>query len=60
MDQNWVIDSGANFHITPHREWFSSYAPTHGRVKLGDAYEIQICGVGDIKLMLCNGMQFMV
>lgn len=22
--QDWVIDSGATSHVTPHREWFSS------------------------------------
>ena len=59
-DQNWVIDSGASFHVTPHREWFSTYAPMHGIVKLGDAYELEICGMGDIKLVLRNGTEFML
>jgi hypothetical protein len=21
----WLIDSGASFHMTPHREWFYEY-----------------------------------
>ena len=21
----WIIDLGASFHVTPHREWFCSY-----------------------------------
>ena len=21
----WLIDSGASFHMTPHKEWFSKY-----------------------------------
>jgi hypothetical protein len=21
----WLVDSGASFHMTPHREWFSKY-----------------------------------
>ena len=23
--QDWVMDSGASFHVTPHREWFTNY-----------------------------------
>ena len=22
---DWIIDLGASFHVTPHREWFTSY-----------------------------------
>ena len=23
--QDWIMDSRASFHVTPHREWFTSY-----------------------------------
>ena len=23
--QEWILDSGASFHVTPHRSWFSTY-----------------------------------
>ena len=58
--QNWIIDSGASFHVTPHREWFSSYAVTHGTVKLGDSYKLDIQGIGDVKLAMSNGMEFVL
>ncbi|MCO5580859.1 hypothetical protein L7F22_034732 [Adiantum nelumboides] len=29
--QNWIVDSGASFHVTPHREWFSFYSHSHGK-----------------------------
>ncbi|MCO5593863.1 hypothetical protein L7F22_047881 [Adiantum nelumboides] len=60
FDQNWVIDSGASFHVTPHREWFSTSAHTRGIVNLGDAYELDIHGVEDIKLVLHNGTEFVL
>ena len=60
MNQNWIIDSGASFHVTPHKDWFSTYAKMHGTVKVGDAYELEISGIGDIKLVLHNGTQFML
>ena len=51
-----MIDSGASFHVTPHREWFSTYAKGYqGIVKLGDSYALDIVGIGDIKLVLSNG-----
>jgi hypothetical protein len=26
----WLIDSGASFHMTPHREWFYEYEKYDG------------------------------
>jgi len=26
-DSNWVVDSGANFHVTSRMDFFSSYTP---------------------------------
>ena len=36
--QNWIVDLGTNFHVTPHKEWFSTYAMMHGSVKLCDSH----------------------
>ena len=58
--QNWIVDSGASFHVTPHKEWFSSYAVTNGSVKLGDSHQLAICGIGDIKLCMRNGTEFIL
>ena len=56
--QNWILDSGASFHVTPHREWFSSYAPIQGIVKLGDSYELEVIGIGDVKIQMHHGTTF--
>ena len=49
--QDWVMDSGASFHVTPHREWFTNYdAKRTGQVQLGNDYACEIMGVGDVKL----------
>ena len=42
--QDWVLDSGASFHVTPHKEWFVS----KGHVQLGNGYPCDILGVGDV------------
>ena len=25
MQHDWILDSGASFHVTSHQEWFTSY-----------------------------------
>ena len=36
-----MVDYGASFHITPSREWFSSYtASDYGYVKLTDVQHV--------------------
>ena len=48
--QGWILDSGASFHVTPHREWFSTYTEGSfvGKIRLGDSHVVDITGMGDI------------
>jgi hypothetical protein len=41
----WLVDSGASFHMTPHREWFCEYERYDGGdVFLGDESTTKIIG----------------
>jgi hypothetical protein len=52
----WLIDSGASYHMTPHREWFSEYEKYDGGdVFLGDDSTTKIMGRGRVKLLLKYG-----
>eukprot|EP00253_Pinus_taeda_P007512 PITA_07512 len=52
----WLIDSGASFHFTPHREWFCEYEKYDGGdVFLGDDRKARINGHGKVKLKLQGG-----
>ena len=52
----WLIDSGASFHFTPHREWFYEYEKYDGGdVFLGDDRKARIIGRGKVKLKLQGG-----
>jgi hypothetical protein len=52
----WLIDSGASYHMTPHREWFSKYEKYDGvDVFLGDDSKTKILGRGRVKLLLKDG-----
>eukprot|EP00253_Pinus_taeda_P009750 PITA_09750 len=52
----WLIDTGASFHFTPHREWFCEYEKYDGGdVFLGDNRKARIIGHGKVKLKLQDG-----
>jgi hypothetical protein len=52
----WFVDSGASFHMTPHREWFCEYERYDGgNVFLGDDLTTRIIGLGKVKLRLIYG-----
>ena len=52
----WLIDSGASYHMTPHREWFSEYEKYDGDdVFLGDDSIEKILGHGRVKFLLKDG-----
>ena len=49
QDSTWIIDSGASYHVTPRRDFFSSYsAGDFGMVKMGDEGVCKIIGMGDV------------
>ena len=52
----WLIDLGASFRFTPHREWFCEYEKYEGGdVFLGDDRKAKIIGCGKFKLNLQGG-----
>ncbi|KAL0459208.1 UNVERIFIED_CONTAM: Retrovirus-related Pol polyprotein from transposon TNT 1-94 [Sesamum latifolium] len=49
----WILDSGCSYHITPNREWFTSYrSGNSGSVYLGDDRCCHIVGVGDVRIKM--------
>ena len=51
-----MIDSGAFFHFTPHKEWFCEYEKYDaGDVFLGDDKKARIIGHGKLKSKLQGG-----
>ena len=51
----WLIDSGASFHMTPHKEWFYEYERYNDNVFLGDDSPKKISRHGRVKLFLNDG-----
>ncbi|VFQ77038.1 unnamed protein product [Cuscuta campestris] len=58
QDCTWIIDSGASCHLTPHREFFSSYTSgDFGYVKMGKGADksSKIVGMGTVCLKTNTG-----
>ncbi|KAL0321707.1 UNVERIFIED_CONTAM: Retrovirus-related Pol polyprotein from transposon TNT 1-94 [Sesamum calycinum] len=52
----WILDFGCFYHITPNREWFSSYrSGNSGSIYLGDDRCCNIVGVGDVRIKMYDG-----
>ena len=54
-----MIDSGASFHITLSREYYSTYiAGDHGYVKMGDNGECKVAVVRSVYLTTSTGFTY--
>ena len=53
---DWILDSGASFHTTPHREIIQNYvAGDFGKVYLADGPALDVVGMGEVRILLPNG-----
>ena len=52
---NWVLDSGASFHITPHRKMIQNcVADDFGKVYLANGATLDVVGIGEVWILLPN------
>ena len=53
---DWVLDLGASFHTTPHREIIQNYVvDDFGKVYLAYGTALDVVGMGDVCILLPNG-----
>ena len=45
---NWLADTGATSHMTPHRHWVRNYSPLRTPIRLADNSIIYSSGVGTV------------
>ncbi|RDX80297.1 hypothetical protein CR513_39162, partial [Mucuna pruriens] len=56
VHDKWIVDSGATWHMTPHRDWFHTYEPiSGGSVFMGNNHALEIAGVGTVKIKMYDG-----
>ena len=60
VSHTWVLESRVSLHVTPHKEWFTTYKETIGSARLGESYECDIVGIGDITMVMASGATFSI
>lgn len=57
----WIIDSGATLHVTPRKEFFTSYTSgDFGVLKMGNDGVSKVVGIGDVCLQTNMGVQLLL
>ncbi|KLO04224.1 hypothetical protein SCHPADRAFT_811036, partial [Schizopora paradoxa] len=46
---DWIADTGATIHMTPHLHWFWTYTPNKTPICLADSSIIYSAGIGDVE-----------
>ncbi|PHT53674.1 hypothetical protein CQW23_08136 [Capsicum baccatum] len=53
----WVLDSGCTFHMSPNRDWFTTYESFNGGlVLMGNDAQCKVVGKGTIKIKTHDGV----
>ncbi|KAG8387460.1 hypothetical protein BUALT_Bualt02G0023600 [Buddleja alternifolia] len=61
QETDWIIDSGASYHITPHRDMFTSYmSGNSGRVRMANHGVTEVIGMGNINLETDTGCRLIL
>ncbi|KAG8501671.1 hypothetical protein CXB51_003833 [Gossypium anomalum] len=57
VSEEWILDSGCTFHMSPNRDWFTTYETMfEGVVLMGNNASCKITGVGTIKVKMFDGV----
>ncbi|KAG8480600.1 hypothetical protein CXB51_024784 [Gossypium anomalum] len=57
LSKEWILDSGCIFHMSPNRDWFTTYETvSEGVVLMGNNASCKIAGVGTIKVKMFDGV----
>ncbi|KAG8472960.1 hypothetical protein CXB51_035039 [Gossypium anomalum] len=57
VSEERILDSGCTFHMSPNRDWFTTYETvSEGVVLMGNNASCKIAGVGTIKVKMFDGV----
>lgn len=51
---DWIVDTGATSHMTPHRHWFNQYKPHKVPVRLANDCIVYSAGIGTVTPLLTS------
>ncbi|KAG8501537.1 hypothetical protein CXB51_004025 [Gossypium anomalum] len=57
VNEEWIFDSGCTFHMSPNRDWFTTYETvSEGVVLMGNNTSCKIACVGIIRVKMFDGV----
>ncbi|KAG8472440.1 hypothetical protein CXB51_034197 [Gossypium anomalum] len=57
VSDEWILDSGCTFHMSPSRDWFTTYETvSEGVILMGNNASCKVTGVGTIKVKMFDGV----
>ncbi|KAK5775922.1 hypothetical protein PVK06_043878 [Gossypium arboreum] len=57
VSEEWILDSSCTFHMSPNRDWYTTYETvSEGVVLMGNNASCKITGVGTIKVKMFDGV----
>ncbi|KAG8488618.1 hypothetical protein CXB51_016586 [Gossypium anomalum] len=57
VSEEWILDSSCTFHMSPNRDWFTTYETvSEGVVLMGNNASCKIVSVGTIKVKMFDGV----
>nr|AAV88069.1 hypothetical retrotransposon [Ipomoea batatas] len=60
-ETTWIVDSGAAYHVTPRKEFFTSYTPgDFGELRMGNDGQVKVTGTGTVCLETSNGTKLVL
>ncbi|KAG6395193.1 hypothetical protein SASPL_145834 [Salvia splendens] len=58
---DWIVDSGASYHIKPYRDMFASYTgSSFGKVRMANHGVTEVAGIGVIHLLTDTGCKLVL
>lgn len=61
LHHRWIVESGATWHLTPHRDRFYTYELISGGfVFMGNDHALDALGVSTVKIKLYDGIVYTV
>jgi len=56
-NSEWVLDTGATYHVCPNRDWFSSFEKLDGYFAvMSDDHPCNVKGIGTVRIKIFDGM----
>ena len=57
--ENWILDFGCIFHMTPNKDWLSTYEIVHkGVVLMGNNASCKVAGIGIVHIKMFDGVVY--